>query len=274
MSPGYHLIRVYHGTISTMQLIDTHTHLHLQQFDHDRAETLERAAMVGVARMIEIGYDIASSQAAIALAEEHTEIFAVVGIQPNHAIEAPDGWLEQIRQLASHPKVVAIGEIGLDYYWNKAPAELQASVFRAQLGLARDLDLPVVIHSRDAQEDTIQILRNAARGQPGIMHSFSGDWAYAEACLEVGFLLSFSGPVTFTKAAALHEVARRVPAQSMLTETDCPFLAPHPRRGKRNEPAHVRLVVEQLARLRNQTSETIAETVWANANRIFQLSLG
>jgi TatD DNase family protein len=257
-----------------MQLIDTHTHLHLQQFDHDRAETLERAAMAGVTRMIEIGYDIASSQAAIALAEEHPGIYAVVGIQPNHAMDVPDSWLAQIRQLASHPKVVAIGEIGLDYYWNKAPAELQESIFRTQLGLARELDLPVVIHSRDAQEGTIRILQDAARGQPGIMHSFSGDWTYAEACLEAGFLLSFSGPVTFAKAAALHEVVRRVPAESMLTETDSPFLAPHPRRGKRNEPAYVRLVVEQLAHLRNQTSEIIAETVWVNAERIFQLSSG
>jgi TatD DNase family protein len=165
--------------------------------------------------------------------------------------------------------VVAIGEIGLDYHWNAAPAAVQEQVFRAQLALARDLKLPVVIHSRDAQEDTIRILRDVARGQPGIMHSFSGDWAYAEACLEVGFMLSFSGPVTFTKAVTLHEVAKRVPAHRILTETDCPYLAPHPRRGTRNEPANVRLVAEQIARLRDISLEAIAAIVWQNAEVVF-----
>lgn len=248
-----------------MQLIDTHTHLNAEQFDPDRDDVLARASAAGVARMIEIGYDFASSHAAIALAEHHPQITAVVGIQPNHAAELPDGWLDQIAKLARHPRVVAIGEIGLDYHWNRAPADVQEQVFRAQLALAREMNLPVVIHSRDAQDDTIRILRDAARGQPGIMHSFSGDWAYAEACLEVGFMLSFSGPLTFKNAHALHEVAARAPANRILIETDCPYLAPHPHRGRRNEPANVRLVAEQLARLRGISLEMAAAIVWENA---------
>jgi len=248
-----------------MQLIDTHTHLNAEQFDPDRDDVLACASAAGVARMIEIGYDFATSRAAIALAEHHPQITAVVGIQPNHAAELPDGWLDQIAKLARHPRVVAIGEIGLDYHWNRAPADVQEQVFRAQLALAREMNLPVVIHSRDAQDDTIRILRDAARGQPGIMHSFSGDWAYAEACLEVGFMLSFSGPLTFKNAHALHEVAARAPANRILIETDCPYLAPHPHRGKRNEPANVRLVAEQLARLRGISLEMAAAIVWENA---------
>src|SRR5262249_41637177 len=156
--------------------------------------------------------------------------FAVVGIQPHYAAEAGDEWLREVQQLAAHPRVVAIGEIGLDYYHDRAPHDAQERLFRVQLALARELRKPVVIHSRDAHADTVRILHDAARSQPGIMHSFSGDWAYAEACLEVGFMLSFSGPLTFAKAADLHEVARRAPLDRILTETDSPYLAPHPLR--------------------------------------------
>ena len=203
-------------------------HLHLDHFDADRAAVLERAQATGVARMVEIGYDLESSRAAVALAEAHPQIYAVVGIQPHYASEADAEWLAEVRRLATHPKVVAIGEIGLDYYHDRAPHEAQERLFRQQLAHARELMLPVVIHSRDAQADTVRILGDAARGQPGIMHSFSGDWAYAEACLDVGFHLSFSGPVTFAKAAELHEVARRAPLDRILTETDSPYLSPHP----------------------------------------------
>jgi len=252
-----------------IHLIDTHMHLHLAQFDADRAEVIGRGAAAGVARMIEIGYDLSSSRAAIALAEQHAQIFAVVGIQPHYADLADASWLEEVRQLARHPKAVAIGEIGLDYYHDRAPHDQQERLFREQLALARELGKPVVIHSRDAHADTVRILRDAARGQPGIMHSFSGDWAYAEACLEVGFMLSFSGPLTFAKAAELHEVARQAPLDRILTETDSPYLAPHPLRGKRNEPANVRLIAGRLAALRDMALEELAEAVWRNAEAIF-----
>jgi TatD DNase family protein len=252
-----------------MRLIDTHMHLHLPQFDGERAAVLDRAVAAGVACMIEIGYDLESSHAAIGLAESDDRIFAVVGIQPHYAADADQEWLAEVRRLAAHPKVVAIGEIGLDYYHDRAPHAAQERLFRSQLALARELKRPVVIHSRDAQADTVRILRDAARGQPGVMHSFSGDWAYAEACLEVGFMLSFSGPVTFAKAVELHEVARRAPLDRILTETDSPYLAPHPLRGRRNEPAHVRLVAERLAELRGMQPVELAETVWHNAALIF-----
>jgi TatD DNase family protein len=261
-----------HFTLLTaMQFIDTHAHLHINAFEADRAAVLARAEAAGVARMIEIGYDLPSSQAAIALAEQYPQIYAVVGVQPNHLAELPDDWLAQVEALAAHPKVVAIGEIGLDYYWKKAPPEEQEAAFRAQLGLARKLRLPVVIHSRDAQEDTARILHAAAQGQPGIMHSFQGDWAFAETCLAVGFLLSFSGPLTFSKAVELHDVARRAPLEMLLTETDSPYLTPHPHRGKRNEPAYVRYVTERLAALREQSVEETAAAVWANAERVFRI---
>jgi TatD DNase family protein len=251
------------------RLIDTHAHIASEQFNADRADVLARAAEAGVARMIEIGYDLVSSRAAVALAEAHPQIYAVVGLQPNHVHEAPDNWADELRALAAHPKVVGIGEIGLDYHWMAAPANLQERFFRDQLALAHDLELPVVIHSREAQDDTLRILSDAARSQPGIMHSFSGGWAYAQACLEIGFLLSFSGPLTFPKAIDLHEVARMAPLEMLLTETDSPYLSPHPHRGKRNEPARVRLVAEQLATLRGLPLDTVADQVWRNAERIF-----
>lgn len=253
------------------RFIDTHMHLNAAEFDSDRAAAFERALVAGVERMVEVGYDRESSRAAVRLAETDPRIYAVVGIQPHYALEADASWLDEIRQLATHPKVVAIGEIGLDYYHDRAPHELQEQLFRQQLELARELRRPVVIHSRDAQADTVRILNDAARGQPGIMHSFSGDWAYAAACLDVGFYLSFSGPVTFAKATELHEVARRAPLDRILTETDSPYLSPHPRRGRRNEPAHARIVAERLAELRELPLETLSAAVWQNACTIFQL---
>ncbi|HJZ50234.1 MAG TPA: TatD family hydrolase [Roseiflexaceae bacterium] len=254
-----------------IQLIDTHLHLHLAEFDADREQALMRAGAAQVAVLVEVGYDLDSSRAAVALAAAHPEIYAVVGIQPHYAAVASADWLAEIRRLAAQPKVVAIGEIGLDYYHNRAPHNAQEQLFREQLALARELDLPVVIHSREAQADTVRILRDSARGQPGIMHSFSGDWAYAEACLEVGFQLSFSGPVTFAKATELHEVARRAPLNRILTETDSPYLAPHPLRGRRNEPANVRFVAERLAALRELELADLARAVWLNACEIFSL---
>jgi TatD DNase family protein len=252
------------------RLIDTHLHLHLAQFEADREQAIARAERAQVGRLVEVGYDLESSRAALELAASHPMIYAVVGIQPHYAVEAGEDWLAEIRRLAAHPKAVAIGEIGLDYHHDRAPHDAQERLFRAQLALARELSLPVVIHTREAQADTVRILRDAARGQPGIMHSFSGDWPYAEACLALGFLLSFSGPVTFAKASELHEVARRAPLDQILTETDSPYLAPHPLRGKRNEPANVRLIAERLAALREIELDALARAVWDNADRIFR----
>ncbi len=253
----------------TLRLIDTHAHICSEQFAQDRDAVLGRAAEAGVARMIEIGYDLTSSRAAVALAEAHPAIYAAVGVQPNYPQAAAGDWLDELRRLAAHPKVVAIGEIGLDYHWNAAPPDVQERIFREQLALARELGLPVVIHSREAAEDTVRVLRDAARGLAGVMHSFSGGWGYAEACLEIGFSLSFSGPLTFKSAAELREVARRAPVERLLTETDSPYLAPHPLRGRRNEPANVRLVAERLADLREMELPELAAQVWANAVDLF-----
>lgn len=270
---AFYLLPCYNVRVMEIQtrLIDTHLHLHSDQFNDDRAAVLERAAAAGVARLVEIGYNLPSSSAAIKLAECYPQIYAVVGVQPNYAHELSPGWLDEVRNLAAHAKVVAIGEIGLDYHWNYAPHDLQERVFREQLALAHELELPVVIHSREAQDDTVRVLRDVAQcGLPaGIMHSFSGDWAYATACLELGYYLSFSGPLTFPKATALHDVARRAPLDRLLTETDSPYLSPHPLRGKRNEPARVRLVAERLAALRDLPLETLAQAVWENAERVF-----
>lgn len=253
----------------SLQFIDTHAHLNLAQFDQDREMAVERATQAGVARIIEVGFDLASSRAAIALAETYPQLFAVVGVQPNHLHELSETWLSELRAMAAHPRVVAIGEIGLDFYWMKAPLELQEQAFRAQLALARELGLPVVIHSRDASSDTLRILDHAARGQPGVMHSFLGDWSFAHGCLDVGFMLSFSGPLTFSKSTALHEVARLTPADRLLTETDSPYLSPNPLRGQRNEPAHVMLITRQLAALRHQPLPDVAKQIWRNAERLF-----
>jgi TatD DNase family protein len=253
-----------------VRLIDTHAHLTSSAFDDDREAVLTRAAEAGVERVIEIGYDLPTSRAALALSERFPQIYAVVGLQPNHIHEAPADWLMQVRELAAHPRVVAIGEIGLDYYWMHVPPADQADVFRVQIDLARELGLPIVIHSRDAHADTLAILRDSAQGVTGVLHSFSGDWAYAQQCLASGFRLSFSGPLTFAKATVLHEVGRRAPLDQILIETDSPYLSPHPFRGRRNEPARVRFVAEKLAELREQPLTAIAAATWENAAALFR----
>jgi TatD DNase family protein len=253
-----------------VSLIDTHAHVHIAAFDADRAEVLGRAYAAGVARIINIGYDLPSSHASIALAGEHQQIYATVGIQPHYAEETTAEQLEELEALLHESKVVALGEIGLDYYHNRASLTAQHALFRAQLAIAHKHQMPVVIHSREAQADTIEILDEVGHELTIVMHAFSGDWAYAQACLDLGAYLSFAGPLTFPKAKELHQVAERAPLDHILIETDSPYLSPHPFRGKRNEPARVKLVAERLAELRGLSLETIAETIWNNAQRAFK----
>ncbi len=252
-----------------MELIDTHAHINVEHYSADRAAVIERALAADVRRIINIGYDLPSSQASVALAQQEPLVWAAAGIQPHYASSTTAADLATLRELLQQPKVVALGEIGLDYYHDRAPHDQQEALFRQQIELARELSLPVIIHSRDAHTDTVRILRDAAQDYPGVMHSFSGDWEYAQACLDVGFYLSFSGPLTFKKAVELHEVAKRAPLERILIETDSPYLTPHPYRGKRNEPAHVRLVAEALAALRGVDLATIAAATTANAERLF-----
>ncbi len=195
-------------------------------------------------------------------------------MHPNSAADWQDDWIDELRRLAAHPKVVAIGEIGLDYYWDKTPVEIQHHALARQLELAHELHLPVIIHNREANADTLaQLAASPLRGgdRPGVLHSFSGDWSMAEAALAMGFYLGFTGPLTYKKADEMRAVATRAHLDRILIETDAPYLTPQPYRGKRNEPAYVRFVAERLAELRGLSVEEIARITTANAERLFQL---
>jgi TatD DNase family protein len=261
-------------------LVDTHCHLDAEQFSDETVPALlDRAAAAGIRRVVNIGIDLATSRASVALAEAHPPIYAAVGVDPNDAAGFTDADLEALRALAASPKVVAVGEIGLDYHWNRAPHEVQARVFSAQLELARDLGLPVVIHNRDADEDTAAILLDwaaaarAAGAYPdrpvGVMHCYSGDLPLAERLVAAGFLISLAGVVSYKNAARTQAVALGLPESALVLETDAPYLSPIPHRGRRNEPAHLRATAEFVARLRQTTLEALAGATSANAARLF-----
>jgi TatD DNase family protein len=257
-------------------LIDTHAHINGPEFDEDLSEVLRRAVENGVERIICVGYDIPTSERAVTLAERHAGLYATVGMHPNSVAEAPADWKQALRRLATHPRVVGIGETGLDYHRDFTPPEQQRPALRWHLDLASELDLPVIIHNRDANADTTAELVPWARERaslrvPGVLHSFAGDEQMMHSCVAAGFAISFSGMVTFsTKSLGyLAEVARVVPDDALLVETDSPYLAPTPHRGRRNEPAFVRNVAERLADLRGCTPEELAGLTSKNAQRVF-----
>lgn len=261
-----------------MQLIDTHCHLNFDRYDGDRPAVIQSAQDAGVTRIINPGTDFASSQAAIQLAEAYDGIYAAVGVHPTSTVGWSAEMLAGIESLAGHPKVISIGEIGLDYYWDKSPKETQHIAFKEQLALAARLELPVIIHNREASEDIMAILADwvadlpkSLQSRPGVLHSFSAPLAVAEQALELGFYLGFTGPITFKKADDLRTVASHVPLDKILVETDGPFLTPHPYRGKRNEPAHVQYVAERLATLHQLDVETFAVQTTRNAEILFNL---
>jgi TatD DNase family protein len=252
-------------------LVDTHAHLVDGRFDRDRREVLERARAAGVALIVNVGYDLESSRKSVALAGEFDCVYAAVGVHPHDAAQAPPGYLEELRRLAEGEKVVAVGETGLDYYRNLSPGEVQKKVFREHLALARELELPVIIHDRDAHEDVLGILKKDGPGRAGgVLHCFSGDWEMARVCLEMGFFISIAGVVTFPKSSLLKEIAARVPVERLLVETDCPYLTPEPWRGRRNEPAYVRSVVECVAGLRGMPAGELALVTAQNARSLFR----
>jgi TatD DNase family protein len=255
-------------------LIDTHAHLDEDAFSFDRADVVANAAAAGVTRIVTIGTTLASSRAAIAIAGEFPGVYAAVGIHPNYAAVAqPDNWRE-VEHLAGLPKVVAVGETGLDRYWDQTPIEIQQDYFDRHLDLARRIGKPFIVHCRDAEKEVaIQLGCAAGRGGllSGVMHSFSGTWDTAEMCLELGLHLSFAGMVTYKKSEDLRQIAARVPADRILVETDSPYLAPVPNRGKRNEPAWVRHTAELLAQVRGVSLEELAAQTTANAQRLFAL---
>lgn len=255
-------------------LVDTHTHLDDARYDPDREAMLTRALEAGVETMVTIGCDLATSRAAVDLAARHPCLYATVGVHPHEAKQIGDDWYVELQHLARDPKVVAYGEVGLDYHYNHSPPHLQRARFREQVGLARELRLPLVIHTREAQADTVAILREErAADVGGVFHCFSGDDWLARQALDLGFYLSFSGVVTFRNADALREIVKWAPPDRLLVETDCPYLAPVPHRGKRNEPAHIRHVAETIAAVKSSASPTtvedIARVTSRNARRLF-----
>jgi TatD DNase family protein len=256
---------------SGMQLIDTHCHLDWNAFDPDREAVIDRAVQARVTRMITIGVDGPSSRRAIDLAEKHDSVYAAVGVHPNDCAGFDTALLNDIRSLARHPKVVAIGEIGLDYYWHKVDHEVQTRAFRAQLELAVELSKPVIVHSRDAASEVMMILEESAKQADcvGTLHSYFGDFTIAQRAFAIGFYIGITGPITFKKAEREREIVKQVSLDRMLVETDAPFLTPVPHRGKRNEPAFVKYTAEMIAKVRGQSIEEVARQTTRNAEKLF-----
>lgn len=253
-------------------LFDTHVHLNDNQFEDDLEEVIERARLNGVERMVVVGFDEKTIKRAMELIDTYDFMYAAIGWHPVDAIDLTDSYLDWIEELTAHPKVVAIGEIGLDYHWDKSPKDIQQAVFRRQIQLAKKLDLPIIIHNREATEDVVAILEEEGAAEVGgIMHCFSGSPETAKRCLEMNFYISLGGPVTFKNAVKPKEVAKEVPLDRLLIETDCPYLAPHPYRGKRNEPSYVKLVAEQIADLKEISFDEVARATMENANRLFRI---
>lgn len=254
------------------ELIDTHAHLDDERFAADLPDVLRRAAEAGVVRTVTVATTAATSRAAVALAARFPSLSATVGVQPNHAAEAAPGDWDEVVRLASAPGVVALGETGLDRYWDYTPFATQEDYFARHLGLSRRLALPVVIHCRDAEADVVRVLRaDFERHGPvrGVMHSFSGDIDTARACLAMGLYVSFAGMVTYKNAEALRGVAREIPADRVLVETDSPYLAPVPVRGRRNEPAFVVHTAALLAQIRGVDMSEFAGGTTRNARALF-----
>ncbi|MGB7338149.1 MAG: TatD family hydrolase [Phototrophicaceae bacterium] len=259
--------------------IDTHCHLNFDSFDANRDEIIQQASAVGVTRLIIPAVDLESSQQALDLSSQHEGIFAAVGVHPNSTADFNEQTRQQVRQLSFKDHVVAIGEIGLDYYWDKSPKSTQKVAFEAQLNLAKERELPVIIHNREAHEDIMAILEDWAQDLPpslmnraGVLHSFSAPAEIADRALAIGFYLGFTGPITFKNADDLRRVALTVPLDRILLETDAPFLTPHPHRGKRpNKPQYIPFIADRLAALHHLNIEEIAQHTTQNALRLFNL---
>lgn len=253
-------------------LIDTHTHINAEQFGEDVEATIERARAVGVSPMLVVGFDTPTIDRAIELAEAYEDVYAIVGWHPVDAIDCTEAELVRIEALMAHPKVMALGEIGLDYHWDKSPKHVQQRVFRQQIAIAKRTNMPIVIHNREATADVLDLLEEEhAEVVGGVFHSYSMSVELLERCLKLNFYISLGGPVTFKNAKVPKEVAKQVPLDRLLVETDCPYLTPTPFRGKRNEPAYVTYVAEEIAALRGMPYEALAEATTANAKRLFRL---
>ncbi|MCH4337488.1 TatD family hydrolase [Staphylococcus haemolyticus] len=254
-------------------LIDTHVHLNDEQYAEDLTEVISRAREAGVDRMFVVGFDTPTIERAMELIDQYDFIYGIIGWHPVDAIDFTDERLQWIEELSKHPKVIGIGEMGLDYHWDKSPAEVQKDVFRKQITLAKRVGLPIIIHNREATQDCVDILMEEhAEEVGGIMHSFSGSPEIADVVInKLNFHISLGGTVTFKNAKQPKEVAKHVPMDRLLVETDAPYLSPHPYRGKRNEPERVTLVAEQIAELRGMSYEDVCHQTTENAERLFKL---
>jgi TatD DNase family protein len=251
-------------------IIDTHAHLQDKKLRGSLDSVLDRAQEAGVEKIICVGYDLPSSQEAVLLARKYKQIYAAVGIHPHDARELTPEVLGKIRNLAKDPRVVAIGEIGLDYYRDLSPRDKQKEAFIEQIKLAQEIGKPIIIHDRDANQDVMDIIKKQKAGKNGgIMHCYSGSLPLAIESIKEGFYISFAGPLTYKNAAKAHEVASKLPLNRLLVETDCPYLTPEPLRGKLNEPAHVRFVVQKMAELRKQHPDEIAYLTGRNAMEVY-----
>ena len=254
-------------------LVDSHAHLDSPDFAQDTDEIVARAVAAGLVGVISIGFEPAGWAPTLLLAQRYGLVFPALGIHPNSADQTSSATLSELAALCGQRQVVGLGETGLDYYREYVPHARQRESFRAHLDLARQLDLPVIVHNRDAHADVLDILKRDGRGTRGVMHSFSGDVAYAQECLALGYMVSLAGPVTFKKAIDKHEVAATVPLDMLLVETDCPYLTPEPFRGRRNEPSYVSYTAQAIARIRGVPFGAVAEATTANAIRLFGLPI-
>ncbi|MEN6509337.1 MAG: TatD family hydrolase [Smithella sp.] len=252
-------------------LIDSHAHLEMKEFDSDRSDVIDRAGLAGVDGIITVGTNLRLSRRALSIARQYDNIYAAVGIHPHDVAKADEKTIDELKLLAEDPKVVAYGEIGLDYFRNISPREKQTEMFGRQLALALELKLPVIIHDRDAHEETLHMVK-ASGVRRGVFHCFSGDHIMARQCIDLGFYVSVPGVVTFDKSTVLHEVVRYIPLDSILLETDCPYLAPVPFRGKRNEPSFIVHTAKKVAAIKGVSWEEAALTAARNTRRLFGIA--
>jgi TatD DNase family protein len=265
---------------TTPDLVDTHCHLNFDVYNVDRKNVVERAKANGISRILVPGIDIETSKTAIDYAWEFDTVYAAVGLHPNQGFIWSKNTITDLRKLAAKKKVVAIGEIGLDYYRDRTPITLQLTIFEEQLQLAAEFGLPVVVHNRNASDDILKIIKkwhngliscsNELADHPGVLHSFSGDDIFASEMISLNFKIGISGPVTYKKSQLLQSVVIGQPIQSILVETDAPFLTPIPFRGKRNEPANVRIVTEKISELKNESLEKVAQITTVEADKLFR----
>lgn len=251
---------------------DTHAHLDDRKFSEDRELVIKRAKETGIDLIMNVGYSVQHAKNTVELTKSYDFIYGSVGIHPHNAKELDDDGLQELYKMVKEPKIVAVGEIGLDYYWNHSPKEVQQKVFREMIAFAKEVKKPIIIHDRDAHQDVFDIIKaEGADKVGGIFHCYSGSWPLAKEAIKLGFYISLAGPLTFNNAGKLHEVAKMVSLDYLLIETDCPYLAPMPYRGKRNEPSYVIKVAEKLAEIKGVSVEEIATKTTENGKKVFNI---